>query len=117
MSVRALERFTRALERSKQSLKETPSGLKHDLRAKGVKKSVAKTDLSHSDYQDVVSQRVNTKDISQRGFRTFKHEIYTIEMKKVGLSAFDDKRFVLDGGIQTLAWGHKDIKQEDISFY
>ena len=37
-----------------------------------------------------------------------KHEIGTYEINKISLSGFDDKRQVLDDGIHTLAYFHKD---------
>ena len=37
-----------------------------------------------------------------------KHEIGTYEIEKISLLCFDDKRFVLDDGIYTLAYFHKD---------
>jgi hypothetical protein len=37
------------------------------------------------------------------------HEIYTMKVDKRGLCAFDDKRFVMDDGITTLAYGHERI--------
>ena len=36
-----------------------------------------------------------------------KHKIGTYEIDKISLSCFDDKRFVLDDGIQTLPYFHK----------
>ena len=33
----------------------------------------------------------------------------TYESNKTSLSAFDGKRYILDDGINTLAYGHKDI--------
>ena len=36
-----------------------------------------------------------------------KHKMGTYEINKTSLSVFDDKRFVLDGGIHTLAYFHK----------
>ena len=39
-----------------------------------------------------------------------KHKIGTYEMNKIFLSVFDDKRFVLNNGIHTLAYFHKDLK-------
>ena len=39
-----------------------------------------------------------------------KHKIGTYEINKTSLSCFDDKRFVLDDGIHTLAYFHKDLK-------
>ena len=38
-----------------------------------------------------------------------KHKLGTYEINKISLSYFDDKRFVLNKGIQTLAYFHKDI--------
>ena len=37
-----------------------------------------------------------------------KHKIGTYEIDKISLSYFDDKRYVLDDGIHTLACFHKD---------
>ena len=37
-----------------------------------------------------------------------KHKIGTYEIDKISLSCFDDKRYVLDNGIHTLAYFHKD---------
>ena len=37
-----------------------------------------------------------------------KHKIGTYEIDKISLSRFDDKRFVLEDGIHTLAYFHKD---------
>ena len=34
----------------------------------------------------------------------------TYETNKISLSCFDDKRYFLKNGINTLAYGHKDIK-------
>ena len=39
-----------------------------------------------------------------------KHIIGTYEINKILLSCFDDKIFVLDDGINTLAYFHKDLK-------
>ena len=36
----------------------------------------------------------------------------TCEINKISLSVFDDKRFVLDDGIHTLAYFHKDLRKQ-----
>ena len=41
-----------------------------------------------------------------------KHKIGTYEINKISLSCFDDKRFVLDDGIHTLASLHEDLKKQ-----
>ena len=38
-----------------------------------------------------------------------KHSVGTYDINKISLSCFDDKRYVLDDGVNTLAYGHKDI--------
>ena len=34
------------------------------------------------------------------------------KINKISLSCFDDKRFVLNNGIHTLAYFHKDLKKQ-----
>ena len=48
-----------------------------------------------------------------RRIQAKKHKIGTYEIDKISLSCFDDKRFVLNDGIQTLAYFHKDLKKID----
>lgn len=42
-------------------------------------------------------------------FRSELHTMYTELKNKVALSYADDKRFIIAGERQTLAWGHKRI--------
>ena len=42
-----------------------------------------------------------------------KHKIGTCEINKISLSSFDDKRFVLDNGINASAYFHKDCNKKD----
>ena len=39
-------------------------------------------------------------------FRSREHHLFTENMTKIALSAADDKRIVLENGIDTLALGH-----------
>ena len=34
------------------------------------------------------------------------HKLYSIKLRKIGLSPYDDRRFILADGINTLACGH-----------
>ena len=43
-----------------------------------------------------------------KGIKSFGHRIYSYESNKTSLSAFDDKGYIFDDGIHTLAYGHKD---------
>ena len=38
------------------------------------------------------------------------HRIGTYDVCKISLSCFDDKRYVLDNGVNSLVYFHKDIK-------
>ena len=42
-----------------------------------------------------------------------KHKLGIYEINKISLSVFDDKRCVLNDGIHTLAYFHKDIHTND----
>ena len=42
-----------------------------------------------------------------------KHKIGTYEINKIYLSCFDDKKYILDDGVNTSAYFHKDCKKCD----
>ena len=48
-----------------------------------------------------------------KGIQSKKHKIGTYEIEKIFLSCFDDKRYVLDDGVNTLAYFHKDCNKCD----
>jgi len=41
--------------------------------------------------------------------RSVGHEIYGMHVNKISLSPFDSKRWIVDDGVNTLAYGHKDL--------
>ena len=45
--------------------------------------------------------------------KKYKLRIGTYEVDKISLSCFDDKRFVLNNGVNTLAYFHKDCNKKD----
>ena len=46
---------------------------------------------------------------TMRGIKPKNHSLGTYETNKISLSCFDDKRYIVKSGINTLAYGHKDI--------
>ena len=50
-------------------------------------------------------------DIKKR-IQAEKYKIGTYEIDKISLSCFDDKRFVLDDRVHTLAYFHKDCNKK-----
>jgi len=73
--------------------------------AKGIQKCVSDTNISFSDYYNTLKNGVSMRHTIKR-IMSKKHEITMIEQNKISLSAYDDKRFILDDGINTLAYGH-----------
>ena len=78
-------------------------------KCKGVKKQVVKDFITHEDYKTCL---LTGKEIlrKQNILRSYDHEVYTVEVNKIALSAEDDKRYILSDGMDTLAWGHHKIK-------
>ena len=65
--------------------------------------------LRHEEYVDVFFNKKVVRHNMKR-MQNKLHEIGTYNVFKISLSCFDDKIFVLDDGINTLAYFHKEIK-------
>lgn len=77
-------------------------------KAKGVKKYVIKNNIRHSDYRDCLFQRRNYFHC-MNSIRSNKHVLHSVRQNKATLSAYDDKRYILEDGISTLPYGHYKI--------
>jgi hypothetical protein len=78
------------------------------LTAKGVKRSWVETKLRHDNFRHVLQNRTETyADFFK--FTSKRQSLYTELIHKKCLDAFDDKRYLLDDGITSLSYGHKDI--------
>lgn len=79
-------------------------------RAKGIKKNVVKRDITHDHYRRCVLEQSDPQTIRQSATMTKigsrNHQITTQRITKVGLCSIDDKRFICDDGVTTLAHGH-----------
>jgi hypothetical protein len=73
--------------------------------AKGVKKRYVKKHLRHDMYLRTLRSRT-IEHAKYRLFRSRAHKLETVQCCKVALCAYDDKRYVLDDGVSTLAYGH-----------
>ena len=60
-----------------------------------------------NEFKDVLFNKKAIKHKMKR-IPAKKHKIGTYEINKISLSCFDDKRQVLDDGVHTLAYFHKD---------
>ena len=64
-----------------------------------------------NDFKDVLLNKKLIRHKMKR-MQAKKHKIGTYEIDKISLSCFDDKRYVLDDGVNTLAYFHKDCNKK-----
>ena len=72
-----------------------------------VNKNVVKI-IRHKEYVDVLFNKKIIRDKMKKIQSKF-HKTRTYEICKICLSYFDDKRYILDDGINSLAYFHKDL--------
>ena len=83
---------------------------KENKRCKGIKKAVVERTIRHEDYKTCLTtgkEQLRRQNI----IRSYEHVLYTEEVNKIALSAADDKRYLLKDSFDTLAWGHRRIKE------
>ena len=81
--------------------------------AKGIKKNFVNNDIKHDNYKKVINGDAKNgfyENSLMNVIRSKLHDICSYTLNKVGLCAFDDKRYILHNGKNTLAHGHKNIK-------
>ena len=65
--------------------------------------------LTHDDYKDcLLTKREQLRKMNV--FRSCYHDIYSMEVNKIALSADDDKRVILEDGVHTLANVHYSLR-------
>ena len=72
--------------------------------AKGVKKSEAEK-LSFNDFE-ISLRNLEPKKVDIKRIGSDHHKLYSYETMKIGLPAFDTKRWICEDGIKTYAFGH-----------
>ena len=77
-------------------------------RAKGIQRA-AMRNVRFDDYEQQLRTPHEHK-VTNRRIGAHLHRIYTYEYAKKGLCSFDDKRYILEDGISTLAYGHYRVK-------
>ena len=80
-------------------------GAKEKQTAKGVSNRVVKRELKHSVYKECLFDKTCNR-VSNKTIQSYKHQLFSVETKKIGLSSYDDKRYVLNCGVKTRAHGH-----------
>ena len=80
--------------------------IKNNKTAKGIKKNVIRRDLDHSDYLACL-QNNTISHHKMSTIRSDHHIVSSYQINKTSLSCFDDKRYILDDGITSFAYGYK----------
>ncbi|XP_052767835.1 uncharacterized protein LOC128208317 [Mya arenaria] len=80
---------------------------KEEKRAKGVAKVSVKKELKHEHYKNTLFNETSMIS-SMTVLRSHKHELYGETIHKRALSAFDDKRYLIDS-VNSYAYGHYKI--------
>ena len=82
--------------------------------AKGVQKAYVRNHIQHADYRRCLFSQKRSDKQQLAAFNTIRskaHKVQTLEISKVGLCAYDNKRYLLDDGISSYAYGHHKITQ------
>ena len=77
--------------------------------ANGIKKDVKENMLSHDIYVQTLLETV-VQMHTVNSIRSFQHDIYTVSQTRRTLSPYDDKRYILNDGICSFAYGHYMLK-------
>ena len=86
-------------------IKENQKGGK---KAKGIKKNVIKNNIKHDDYKETLFDKKQMYH-KMKTIRSENHQLGSYELNKVSLSCFDNKRYIHKDGINSYAYGHKNI--------
>jgi hypothetical protein len=78
--------------------------------AKGIKRSFIKHHITHPIYLNTL-RTARPTEAQFLAFQSKNQQLKTMQIKKVGLSAYDDKRFILEDGISSYAYGHYQINK------
>ena len=81
-----------------------------EKRAKGISRVTVKKDLRFQCYKNTLFNETQMRS-SMTLLRHHSHQLYSETISKTGLSAFDDKRYLLNA-VDSYAYGHHNIKNQ-----
>ena len=83
---------------------------KQKCSAKGTTKAAQK-DLHHDRFTNTLLNNRTVRAENTR-IQSNKHVLNTVVTNRVALSAFDDKRYIMDNGIDTIPYGHYSLREQ-----
>ena len=76
--------------------------------AKGIKKNVINKDIKHENYKEVLFENREMRH-NMKTIRSQNDQLRSYEINKVSLGCLDDKRYIVESGIKSYAYGHYKI--------
>jgi len=80
-------------------------------KVKGVQKHYVRKNVQHENFLEVLRNVGFDTKCKFRSFRSMNHVVNTVEISKLCLCAFDDKRYLLEDGVHTKAYGHYSLRK------
>ena len=74
-------------------------------KGKGLPKSIVNNELHYDDFKHCL----NTGDVKYNDFhaiRSINHKLHTYHCNTISINSYDNKRYILNDGITSLAHGH-----------
>jgi len=75
------------------------------MTAKGIDRGFVKRSIKHEQYRACLEEYTRTT-ANFKTIRSSRQELFTMDISKIGLSPYDDKRYLLKNSPNTLAYGH-----------
>ena len=91
--------------RSKLYSIDVKDSRKRKAAASGVKSYIVARDLPHKKFKET-HETCTDIHITQNLIKSKNHELYSYRQSKIGLTAYDDKRYILPDNINTVPYGH-----------
>ena len=89
-------------------------GDKEKKTGKGIQRAFLKNNVTHADYRRCLLSSERADQQQRAAFQTIrsnKHQVQSLEINKVGLCAYDNKRHLLADGITSYSYGHHRITE------
>ena len=72
---------------------------------------MTENEITFNNYKTCLFERQD-KTISQNGFRSYKHQIYSESVTKIALSHADDKCYIKNNNVSCITYGNKMLKNK-----
>ncbi|CAG8657824.1 9704_t:CDS:2, partial [Gigaspora rosea] len=85
---------------------------KNMIKAKGLKKSLIKKELSHKIFEDCVLEGKEDQPRTAQFLRSYRHRMYRIRQTKRNVNPFDSKLWIAQDNVTTYLYGDCEIPEE-----